>query len=255
MLTLRMWAGALRLSSKTVVTLLVPPQLSRALTTTDLSVTSVRSLLRLEASLPQQATTALGSTVGFTGGKFNVEAILSIGAIELTTMDGASPAATLADPYTLAEGAPNTFGDGPNGGVVAGIDAGNVFSRAMELSFEESQTNALMAAAGSPAAVSERLTCPVSVSTSLLASLAPVQTSAAGDLNTLNDGNITLGQLNDGLLVLRPTTLGTTSTMNWPTTPPSSASCRSAALPECEKSQRQSNKEPPLVGVTSRRRE
>ena len=157
---------------------------------------------------PKQATTALGSTVGFTGGKFNVEAILSIGAIELTTMDGSSPAATLADPYTLAEGAPNTFGDGPNAGVVKGIDAGNVFSRAMESSFEESQTNALMAAAGSPAGGVGTLDLS-GVGEHLTAGFAGTGANfAAGDLNTLNDGNITLGQLNDG-------TAGASTNMAW----------------------------------------
>ena len=157
---------------------------------------------------PQQATTALGTVVGFTGGKFNVEAILSVGAIELTTMDGASPAATLLDPYSLTEGAPNTFADGPNTGVVAGVDGNNVYSRAMEMSFENSQVNATMAAAGAPGG---------GVGTLDLSGIAEFATGgfagtganfAAGDLNTLNDGNITLGQLNDG-------TAGAATNMAW----------------------------------------
>jgi len=147
---------------------------------------------------PQAASTALGSVVGFTGGKFNVEAILSIGAIELTTMDGASPAATLLAPYSLTEGTPNTFAAGPNTGVVAGVDGNNVYSRAMEMAFENSQVNATMAAAGSPgggvgvldlSGVAEALTGGFAGSGADF---------GAGDLSTLNGANFTVGQLNDG---------------------------------------------------------
>jgi len=147
---------------------------------------------------PQAATTALGTVVGFTGGKFNVEAILSVGAIELTTMDGASPAATLLDPYTLGEAAPNTFSDGPNTGVVAGVDGNNVFSRAMEMSFENSQINATMAAAGAPGGGVGVLDLS-GVGEHITGGFAGTGANfGAGDLNTLNSGDITLGQLNDG---------------------------------------------------------
>ena len=128
-----------------------------------------------------------------------MEAILSIGAIELTTMDGSSPAATLANPYTLCEAHREHVRCNVFTGVVKGIDAGNVFSRAMELSFEESQTNALMAAAGSPAGGVGTLDLSGVGEQLLTAGFAGTgANSAAGDLNTLNDGNITLGQLNDG---------------------------------------------------------
>ena len=148
--------------------------------------------------LPQQATTALGTAVGFTGGKFNVEAILSIGAIELTTMDGASPAATLLDPYSLGEGTPNTFSDGPNGGVVAGVDGNNVYSRAMEMAFENSQVNATMAAAGAPGGGVGVLDLSGICEFAAAGFAGTGANFGAGDLNTLNGGDITIGQLNDG---------------------------------------------------------
>lgn len=148
--------------------------------------------------LPQQATTALGTAVGFEGGKFNIEAILSIGAIELTTMDGASPAATLLNPYVLTEGAPNTFTSGASTGVVQGVDGNNVYSRAMEMSFESSQVNARMAAAGAPRGGVGVLDLS-GVAEALIAGFAATGADfSAGDLNTLNDGDITIGQLNDG---------------------------------------------------------
>jgi hypothetical protein len=149
--------------------------------------------------LPQQASTALGTAVGFTGGKFNVEAILSIGAIELTTMDGASPAATLLDPYSLAEGTPNTFADGPNTGVVAGVDGNNVYSRAMQLAFNNSQVNATMAVAGAPAGGVGILDLS-GICEFVAGGFAGTGANfGAGDLNTLNSGSITIGQLNDGV--------------------------------------------------------
>ncbi len=149
--------------------------------------------------LPQQASTALGTAVGFTGGKFNVEAILSIGAIELTTMDGASPAATLLDPYSLAEGTPNTFADGPNTGVVAGVDGNNVYSRAMHLAVNNSQVNATMAVAGAPAGGVGILDLS-GICEFVAAGFAGTGANfGAGDLNTLNSGSITIGQLNDGV--------------------------------------------------------
>jgi len=149
--------------------------------------------------LPQQASTALGTAVGFTGGKFNVEAILSIGAIELTTMDGATPAATLLDPYSLTEGAPNTFADGPNTGVVAGVDGNNVYSRAMQLAFNNSQVNATMAVAGAPAGGVGILDLS-GICEFVAAGFAGTGANfGAGDLNTLNSGSITIGQLNDGV--------------------------------------------------------
>jgi len=149
--------------------------------------------------LPQQASTALGTAVGFTGGKFNVEAILSIGAIELTTMDGATPAATLLDPYSLAEGTPNTFADGPNTGVVAGVDGNNVYSRAMQLAFNNSQVNATMAVAGAPAGGVGILDLS-GICEFVAAGFAGTGANfGAGDLNTLNSGSITIGQLNDGV--------------------------------------------------------
>jgi hypothetical protein len=148
--------------------------------------------------LPKQATTALGTVVGFTGGKFNVEAILSIGAIELSTMDGASPAATLLDPYSLAEGTPNTFADGPNTGVVAGVDGNNVYSRAMQLAFNNSQVNATMAVAGAPAGGVGILDLS-GICEFVAAGFAGTGADfAAGDLATLNTGDVTLGTLNDG---------------------------------------------------------
>jgi len=148
--------------------------------------------------LPQQASTALGTVVGFAGGKFNVEAILSVGAIEMTTMDGASPAATLLAPYVLAEAAPNTFAVGPNAGVVQGPDGNNVYSRAMEMSFENSQVNATMATAGAPGGGVGVLDLS-GVGEALTAGFAGTGVNfAAGDLNTLNSGDITIGQLNDG---------------------------------------------------------
>ena len=147
---------------------------------------------------PQQATTALGTVVGFTGGKVNPEAVLSVGAIELTTLDGSSPAATLLDPYSLGEGTPNTFSDGPNTGVVAGLDANNLYSRAMEQAFESSQTNALMAAAGSPAGGVPTLDLS-GAGEHITAGFAGTGANfAAGDLQTLNGANFTQGQLNDG---------------------------------------------------------
>ena len=149
--------------------------------------------------LPQQASTALGTAVGFTGGKFNVEAILSVGAIELTTMDGATPAATLLDPYSLTEGAPNTFADGPNTGVVAGVDGNNVYSRAMQLAFNNSQVNATMAVAGAPAGGVGILDLS-GICEFVAAGFAGTGANfGAGDLNTLNSGSITIGQLNDGV--------------------------------------------------------
>lgn len=149
--------------------------------------------------LPQQASTALGTAVGFTGGKFNVEAILSIGAIELTTMDGATPAATLLDPYSLTEGTPNTFADGPNTGVVAGVDGNNVYSRAMQLAFNNSQVNATMAVAGAPAGGVGILDLS-GICEFVAAGFAGTGANfGAGDLNTLNSGSITIGQLNDGV--------------------------------------------------------
>jgi hypothetical protein len=149
--------------------------------------------------LPQQASTALGTAVGFTGGKFNVEAILSIGAIELTTMDGATPAATLLDPYSLAEGTPNTFADGPNTGVVAGVDGNNVYSRAMQLAFNNSQVNATMAVAGAPAGGVGILDLS-GICEFVAGGFAGTGANfGAGDLNTLNSGSITIGQLNDGV--------------------------------------------------------
>ena len=148
--------------------------------------------------LPQQASTALGTAVGFTGGKFNVEAILSIGAIELTTMNGTAPAATLLDPYSLAEGTPNTFADGPNTGVVAGVDGNNVYSRAMQLAFNNSQVNATMAVAGAPAGGVGILDLS-GICEFVAGGFAGTGADfAAGDLNTLNSGNITIGKLNDG---------------------------------------------------------
>jgi len=148
---------------------------------------------------PQAASTALGSVVGFTGGKFNVEAILSIGAIELTTMDGASPAATLLAPYSLTEGTPNTFAAGPNTGVVAGVDGNNVYSRAMQLAFNNSQVNATMAVAGAPAGGVGILDLS-GICEFVAAGFAGTGANfGAGDLNTLNSGSITIGQLNDGV--------------------------------------------------------
>ena len=148
--------------------------------------------------LPQQASTALGTAVGFTGGKFNVEAILSIGAIELTTMNGTAPAATLLDPYSLAEGTPNTFADGPNTGVVAGVDGNNVYSRAMQLAFNNSQVNATMAVAGAPAGGVGILDLS-GICEFVAGGFAGTGANfGAGDLNTLNSGNITIGKLNDG---------------------------------------------------------
>jgi hypothetical protein len=145
---------------------------------------------------PIAATTALGTEVGFTGGKFALEAVLSVGAIELTTLDGASPAATIPAPYLLTEATPNTFAVAGTNGLVNGIDSCNIHSRAMELAFENSQVNATMAAAGIPAGSVSHLDLS-GIGEHITAGFAGTGADwTAGDLATLNAGSVTMGQMN-----------------------------------------------------------
>ena len=182
--------------------------------------------------LPQQATTALGTAVGFTGGKFNVEAILSIGAIELTTMDGASPAATLLDPARSVRARPTPSRTAPTA-VSSLVWTGTTCSRAMEMAFEGNAGQRSHGAAGAPGGGVGVLDLSGICEFAAAGFAGTGANFGAGDLNTLNDGDITIGQApTTGRPVPRPATHGTTSTMNWPTTRPSSASCRSVASPE-----------------------
>ena len=145
---------------------------------------------------PVAATTALGTEVGFTGGKFALEAVLSVGAIELTTLDGSSPAATLIAPYRLAEAAPITFAVAGTNGLVNGVDSSNIHSRAMQLAFANSQVNATMGAAGIPAGSVSHLDLS-GIGEHITAGFAGTGVNwAAGDLATLNAGSITMGQMN-----------------------------------------------------------
>jgi hypothetical protein len=98
------------------------------------------------------ATTALGTVLADpVPGNLHLQAVLSVGAIELTTLDNASPAAAVIAPSILVEATPNTFAVGPSAGVVQGPNADNLMSRAMEISFETDQTAASMGIAGHPA--------------------------------------------------------------------------------------------------------
>ena len=92
----------------------------------------------------------------------------------------------------------------------------------MEQAFESSQTNALMAAAGSPAGGVPTLDLS-GAGEHITAGFAGTGANfAAGDLQTLNGANFTQGQLNDGTAGATQTTHGTTLMTNWLTTPQSS---------------------------------
>ena len=105
-------------------------------------------------------TAALGTAVADpVPGNLQLQAVLSCAAVELTTMDNATPAATIIAPLsgTVAGGAgdptndPLVITDGPNSGVSQAVNSDNLYARALEVSFEADQTSANMALAGHPA--------------------------------------------------------------------------------------------------------
>ena len=97
------------------------------------------------------ATTALGTVLADPiASNLQLQAVISVGAVELTTLDNSSPAATILAPSILTEATPNTFTSGPNAGVIQGPNADNLYSRAMEVSFETDQTSGRMGVAGHP---------------------------------------------------------------------------------------------------------